>query len=134
MQADCRAPFYRFKRPRHSCSGGSQRRTCRHHERQRRSFFSFFLITLCVHPKLSLRDPLPQHSIMVFALDGKGSRQSARRFLERSLTHRTQWDSLITGETYTPMLEKRERQIAAPPSTDSNAQGIPAAGARNDEF
>jgi len=32
------------------------------------------------------------------------------------------------------MLEKRERQIAAPPSTDSNAQGIPAAGARNDEF
>jgi len=31
------------------------------------------------------------------------------------------------------MPEKRERQIAAPPSTDSNAQGIPAAGARNDE-
>jgi len=70
---------------------------------------------------------------MVLALDGKGSRQSARRFLERILTHRTQWDSLITGETYIPMLEKRERQIAAPPSTDSNAQGIPAAGARNDE-
>ena len=95
--------------------------------------FRFSLITLCVHPKPSLRDPLPQHSIMVFALDGKGSRQSARRFLERSLTHRTKWDSLITGETYIPMLEKRERQIAAPPSGNSGFHVVPAAGARNDQ-
>jgi hypothetical protein len=31
------------------------------------------------------------------------------------------------------MLEKRERQIAAPPSWDFNPQNILTAGARNDE-
>jgi len=70
---------------------------------------------------------------MVIA-SGKGSRQSARRFLERPLTHRTQWDSLITGETYIRMPEKRERQIATPPYRSSGFHVIPKTGARNDEF
>jgi hypothetical protein len=90
--------------------------------------FRFSLITLCVHPKPSLRDPLPTTQYYGFCFRWQ-------RVVAVCLS--SNWELSSNSQERMVInfcaLRVKCRQVAAPPSGNSGFHVVPAAGARNDQ-